>query len=153
MQPKIICKPAFIVVGLKWHGKMNEVDKIPNIWARFPPRGSELCQRVNPSVYYGVMGNGDGQTTEFEYLAGQQVTTCDKLPPGMSSWHLPAQTYAVFSTNLPNLTETLDEIAEEWLPTSGYQRGSGPEFELYEEHFDPSDPKSEMFVYVPIVKG
>ena len=41
-------------------------------------------------------------------------------------------------------------IYETWLMQSDYQRAPGPEFELYDENFDPEDPSSEMYFYVPV---
>lgn len=150
-KPTLISKPAFTVAGINWHGKMADAGQIPQLWEVFPSRAHELRQRVNPLAFYGVMGNSNEQTSEFDYMAGQQVENGDNLPTGMSRWDLPAQTYAVFATTLPKLQATFAEITQ-WLPTSGYQRAPGPEFELYDETFDPNDPEPAMFVYVPVVK-
>ena len=42
---------------------------------------------------------------------------------------------------------------QQWLPTSGYQRAAGPEFELYDEKFNPQDPTATLYLCVPIVSA
>ncbi len=48
------------------------------------------------------------------------------------------------------IMDNFDHIYQEWLPASDYQRQPGPEFELYDERFDPHDPESELDVYISI---
>jgi AraC family transcriptional regulator len=149
MDPKIVSRPAFTVVGLKYRGK-NENKEIPQLWDQLMPRAGEIAGRVNPQVAYGVEGNFDMNSGEFDYLAGFEVSDENAAPAGMSVWRVPEQTYAVFACTLPTLMETMGHIYQTWLPQSGYQHGGGPEFEFYDEHFDPHDDRSTMYLYVPI---
>jgi AraC family transcriptional regulator len=96
------------------------------------------------------MGNYDGNTGEFDYTAACEVDRAAKVPDGMISWHLPSQTYAVFTCTLPTLRATYNTIYQTWLPTSSYRHGAGPEFELYDAQFDPSDANSKMSIYIPV---
>ena len=73
------------------------------------------------------------------------------VPDGMVSWNIPTQTYAVFPSTLPQIGETWTEAYQQWLPQSGYQRAVGPEFELYDEKFNPQDPAAVLYICVPIV--
>lgn len=149
MKPKTTARPAFTVVGVKYRGK-NENNEIPQMWSEFGPRMNEIKHKRNPHVAYGVMGNFDGDTGEFDYVAGFEVTSAAELPEGMVSWEVPEQNYAVFTCTLPTLHDTFHYIYETWLPQSGCQRAEGPEFELYDKSFDPQDKSSEMYVYIPI---
>jgi AraC family transcriptional regulator len=59
MEPQIIAKPAFTVVGLKYRGK-NEHNEIPQLWeSLFPDRVAEIQHKVDPHVSYGVEGKFD----------------------------------------------------------------------------------------------
>lgn len=147
MEPKIISKPAFTVVGVKYHGK-NEKDEIPQMWQAFGPRVCEIKHVAAPHVAYGVCDSPD-ESGKFNYVAGFEVSSTADIPQGMVSWEVPENTYAVFTCTLPTLHETFQHI-ETWLPQSDYQRAPGPEFELYDENFDPEDPSSEMYIYVPV---
>jgi AraC family transcriptional regulator len=150
MEPKIVTKPTFTVVGMKYRGK-NEKNEIPQLWEKFMPRAGEIKQRANP-FGYGVMDNYDEKTGEFDYLAGVEVQNVSDAPEGMESWQVPEQTYAAFPCNLKNIKETFQQIYHEWLPQSGYQRTDGPEFEYYDESFRPDQGKLDLFIYIPVRK-
>jgi AraC family transcriptional regulator len=149
MEPKIISRPAFTVVGLKYHGK-NENNEIPHMWGEFAPRVSEIRHMVSPHVAYGISDNMDDDSGEFDYVAGFEVGSVAEIPGGMVSWDVPENIYAVFACTLPTLHKTFHHVYETWLPNFGYQRTDGPEFELYDESFDAEDPNSEMYIYIPI---
>jgi len=149
MEPKMISRPAFTVVGMKYRGK-NEHGEIPKLWGEFMPREGGIKQKVNPHICYGVMGNYDEGSGEFDYVAGFEVESAADVPEGMVRWNMPEQSYAVFTCTLPTIREAFEHIYHTWLPESGYQRADGPEFELYDERFDPQDPSSEMYVYIPV---
>jgi AraC family transcriptional regulator len=152
MEPKIVKRAAFTVVGMKYHGK-NENNEIPQMWGQFGPRVPEIKHIVDPHVAYGVCDNFDESSSEFDYIAGFEVGSTAEIPEGMVSWDIPEGKYAVFTCTLPTLGETYQYAYYTWLPQSGYQRAAGPEFELYDESFDPKDPSSKMDVYVPIQKA
>lgn len=149
MEPKIVTRPGFTVVGMLYHGK-NEKGEIPQMWGQFIPRVDEIKHKVNPHVAYGVIGNFDESSGEFDYVAGLEVESIAGIPEGMVSWEVPEQTYAVFTCTLPTLMEAFQHAYKTWLPQSGYSRAGGPEFELYDENFDPEDESSEMYIYIPI---
>ena len=149
MEPKIVSRASFTVVGMKYSGK-NENNEIPQLWGEFGPRMGEIKQVANPHLAYGVCDNFDKSSGEFSYIAGFEVDSIAEIPEGMVSWDIPEGEYAVFTCALPTLGETYQHAYHTWLRESGYQRAPGPEFELYDESFDPKDPSSEMDVYIPI---
>ena len=150
MQATIVNRPAFTVVGVKYRGK-NENDEIPQLWeAFFPHQAARIEHKVDPSVSYGVEGRMDPATGEFDYLAGYEVGDANRIPAGMERWDVPAQTYAVFNGTLPRIRELYDGAYHQWLPRSGYRRADGPEFELYDRDFDPTQGKLDMYLYVPV---
>jgi AraC family transcriptional regulator len=120
------------------------------LWRDISPRFEEIEHIVDSDIAYGVMGNMDQEAGEFDYLAGLEVKSTEKIPSGMSSWQVPGQKYAIFSCTLPTLMKTFDHIYGSWLPESEYQRANGPEFELYDEKFNPKDESSVMHLYIPI---
>ena len=72
MEPQLVSKPAFTVVGmLPRHAPWRR--EIPQLWV-----ASALAHGRNPlpepHVSYGVMGNYDTATSQFDYLAGCSVT-------------------------------------------------------------------------------
>lgn len=149
MEPKIVSKPALTVVGMKYRGKPLS-DEIPQLWGAFAARIGEIKHIRNPEIAYGVSDNMDESTGEFDYVAACEVESAADIPEGMVSVDFPAQTYAVFTCTLPTIGETFEYIYRTWLPTSGFRRPRSPEFELYDEDFNPNDPSSELYVYVPV---
>lgn len=149
MQPQIVTKPAFTVVGLRIHTKPMTAE-IPNLWGQFGPRMDEVQHLAEPGASYGLMDNFDQKLSELDYMAGESVVQADDLPAGMTRWDVPANTYAVFEATLPTMGETYGYIYNTWLPTSGYQHAAGPYFERYGESFEPDDPTSKVAIYIPV---
>ncbi|MCU0503866.1 MAG: GyrI-like domain-containing protein [Anaerolineae bacterium] len=149
MEPKIVSRPAFTVVGRLYHGK-NEHGEIPKLWDQSPvPWADEIRDQVMPPLAYGVLDHIDPQTGEFDYLAGYGVERVVDLPEGMIRWDVPAQTYAVFTCTLPTIMDGF-AAARRWFEQSGTQRAAGPEFEFYDEHFMAGD--ATLYIYMPIVR-
>jgi predicted transcriptional regulator YdeE len=149
MQPKIVDRPGFTVVGLKYHGK-NEHNEIPQLWQALMPRVGEIKNMFDDHVAYGISANMDKSSGEFDYIAGFEVSSIKHVPEDMVSFEVPRTKYAVFSTTLPKIGETFDKAHHTWLPESGYQPTGGPEFEAYDERFDPQDPESLFDLYIPV---
>jgi predicted transcriptional regulator YdeE/DNA-binding transcriptional MerR regulator len=148
MEPQIVTKPAFTVTGLRYYGK-NEKDEIKALWGELNTRWHELNHRASPDAYGVCYGEPD-EEGEFEYIAGVDVTDEVEVPEGMVCRSVPAAQYAVFPCTLTTIHETYEHAAKTWLPQSSYEWAQSPDFELYDGHFDPEDPESTMYVYVPI---
>ena len=146
MDVKIVTKPAFTVVGLLYHGK-NENQEIGALWGQFNQRMEEIKNVVDGA--FGVCGASEPDGT-FKYVAGMAVSSYDKLPEEMTVWQVPEQQYAVFPTTLPAVGETYRYAFETWLPQSGHEYTQGPDFEYYDEEFNPQDANSIFHIYVPI---
>ncbi len=156
MEPKIVNKPAFTVVGLPFTGFISsspyengdQNNEIGAVWDEFNARAEEIPHLHGPA--YGLcfaMPNDQ----EPWYIAGGEVEKVTELPSGMMSKTVPAQRYAVFPCTLGTLGETYRYITEEWQPASGTTHADAPDFECYDQDFDPADPKSmKLSVYWPI---
>jgi predicted transcriptional regulator YdeE len=151
MEPQIVKKPAMTLVGLKLHGKLEGMD-LQGLWTNFGPRMAEI-PGGDANVCYGAMDHYNEATGEFDYLAACEAQGGAAAPTGMVSWNIPAQMYAVFPCTLPNIGEAWTTAYQQWLPTSGYQHAAGPELEVYDEKFNPQDPASTLYLYVPIVSA
>lgn len=153
MQPKIIQKEGFSVIGLEYYGA-NTDGEIPAMWGELNKRIQEIPNRVNSNTCYGVCSPVEKLAEEFKffYLAGVEVTRTDQIPEGMVAKSVPAAQYAVFSHkgSPDNLDQTYEYIMGTWLPNSGYEQVMSPDFELYDQRFNPESEDSEMFIYIPI---
>jgi AraC family transcriptional regulator len=144
LRPQFITKDAFTVAGLRIRTKPKSPE-IPKLWDEFVPRMNEMQHLSEPYVSYGVMASADNT---LDYMAGKPVDDVTELPDGMSAWQIDGQTYAVFETTLPKLSETFDDIFTSWLPSSDYKQAEGPLLERYGETFSPENPV--VSIYIPI---
>jgi AraC family transcriptional regulator len=148
MEPEIVKKPAFSVVGLMYFGK-NENNEIPQVWQDYLPRTGEIEGKLGCA--YGLCGDV-AEGGRFQYMAGHEVENLDAIPEGMERWDVPAQQYAVFPCTLQTIHETYEYIFKTWFIQSEYERGDGPDFEFYSEEFDAATGKENLYIYMPVKK-
>lgn len=148
MEPEIVSKPTFTIVGMKYRGK-PEGDEIPSLWREFKPRIREIKNLTPSDESYGVMDNYDEKTGQFDYVSAVEVSKVVDVPEGMMSWDIPANKYATLEFKFSEIQQAFQNIYR-WIPESGNERAPGPEFEYYPPEFDPDDPDSRMQIYIPI---
>ena len=155
MEPKIITKPPFTIVGLRYFGK-NENNEIPELWTQFNQRMEELGGLKNETgeAAIGLCITPDDEPLEgaFEYVAGLPVTEVEEVPEDFVVRHVPEQTYAVFAHkgDMAGLSKTYEYIYETWLPQSDYELAQKMDFEYYDEDFKNFAPDSVFYIYIPI---
>lgn len=147
MEPRIIYKPAFRVVGFSQNGEGEEKDT-ESLWDQLSARYREI-PGADPDVGYGVHRQTDHV---HRYLAGLAVWQDGPLPEDMSFEAFEAHAYAVFhhrgrSDKLP---DTVKKVFEEWLPAAGKTPLDGFYFEFYDDHFQPNSVDSIIFIWIPI---
>ncbi|HEY9122019.1 MAG TPA: GyrI-like domain-containing protein [Brevefilum sp.] len=147
MEPQIVYKPAFTIVGIPHDGKSLERD-MDALWDQLAKRYAEL-PHVDPDQGFGVHNFSDDG---HNYLAGFAAYRDGVLPPGMVEQRIGENAYAVFihRGSLASIPETMTRIFEGWLPGSGYQLASDYFFECYDDRFNPGSPDSVVFVFVPV---
>ncbi|MBN2044876.1 MAG: effector binding domain-containing protein [Anaerolineales bacterium] len=151
MKVEIKTLPAFTTAGMKYVGK-NENNQIAAMWQEIGPRWGEINNPAKPyERAFGICGEME-EDGSFTYLAGIQVDKVEDLPADLNSWEVPENTYAVFPCTLRDIHKTYQYAHSTWMPENGYKRADGPDFEYYGEHFDPADPESILYVYIPVKK-
>ena len=153
MEPRIVTKPAFYVVGMQYVGK-NPDNEIAKMWQEFIPRMNEP-ERIKPQMSYGlcdssIEGLEDG---EFEYVAGVEVAGPDAaVPEGLVLRSVPERKYAIFTHQgtLDTLGETYQNIYDTWLPQSGLEVAGLFDMEVYDQDFIPDSPDSKLYIYVAV---
>jgi predicted transcriptional regulator YdeE len=146
---KIVSLDRFLAVGMPYLGK-NEHSEISAMWGVFTQRMGELKHVMGkPLPSYGIcLPNAEGLV---DYVAALPVTKLEDIPTGMRGLEVPAQTYAVFAAHgLKDIMVTYDRILKDWMPSSGYQPGDGPDFEYYLADWE--NPESIVYIYFPVKK-
>ncbi len=155
MEPKIVDRSETPVIGLEQAYDQNSKASIPDIWRRLTERIDEIPGR-KPNLAYGIIEPHDPREGRFLYFAAVAVDSLAAVPEGMVGKTLPAQRYAVFTHKLQSsdiaadIEPTLQYIWGTWLPQSGYDRTGAPDFELYDERFDPVTLSGEIDFFIPI---
>jgi AraC family transcriptional regulator len=132
------------------HGFDGAATTIPAQWQAFRELGAVPGQRG--STTYGVVCGSTPETRTFEYMCAAEVAAFEALPRELGRMRIPAQRYAVFTHrgHVSGLRATWDAIWQDWLPRSGQHPADTPDFELYDERFDPRTGSGEIEIWFPI---
>ncbi len=125
-------------------------------WQTLMKRQDEIKDRL-PTAFYGITASPSGNFTEetLNFIAGIPVSSANNVPSGMIAHHFPAQQVAMFDVAVidkETVLRTIDYIYGYWLPNSPYTRGSGSDYELFDEHDGFIDPGSGSRYVIPIIK-
>jgi len=123
---------------------------IPNQWQRFHQSVGDIPQRIG-NVAYGVCCNGD-DSGNFDYIAGVEVSDFSDLPREFARVRIPEQKYAVFThaEHVSTIRRTVNTIWNHWLPVSGFKAADAPNFERYDEKFDPATGNGGLEIWIPV---
>jgi AraC family transcriptional regulator len=141
---------ALLIAGLGERYRFESALGIPQQWVRFQQYIGNIPGQVGNTAY-GVCCNADG-TGNFDYIAGVEVSSFDDLPTEFARIRIPAQRYAVFShrEHISRMRATVYTIWNQWLPASGCRHADAPDFERYDERFDPRTGTGTVEVWLPI---
>jgi len=125
-----------LLAGLRRHHPFAEAAKvIPEQWRQFRAIG-RIDGRVGTTAY-GVMCGAapDG----FEYMCAVEVESFAGLPEHLGRMRIQAQDYAVFlhQGQVSSIRATWEGIYRWLSETTGYESAHKPDFEVYDESFDP----------------
>jgi AraC family transcriptional regulator len=123
---------------------------IPSQWQQFHQKVGDIPDRVG-NIAYGVCCNGD-DSGNFDYIAGVEVSDFSDLPREFFRARIPEQKYAVFthSEHISTIRRTVNTIWNHWLPISGFKAADAPNFERYDEKFDPATGNGGLEIWIPV---
>lgn len=157
MEPKIVAKPAFKAVGLAGRFAKDATGGIPALWERFGAQEGEIENPVGGHYLGLCLG---GQDDDFTYVAAREVADLKSVPEGLTGYEVEGQTYAVFTVSLTKaepigkqMGRAYKYIWDSWLPASDYDFAEAPDFEYYDERFDPAAMTGEVDIYIPVRKA
>ena len=142
-----------LIAGMSSRYTFETNEGIPALWQAFIPYIGNIPGQVG-GVTYGVCCNPDADGS-FEYIAGVEVKSRDRLPASFRCVELEPQRYAVFehSGHISTLHQTFYSIWNGWLPTSGFNAVDAPEFERYSEDYDPVTGTGVLEIWLPVEKS
>jgi AraC family transcriptional regulator len=150
--PRFESAKAMLVAGVgeRYNFCDNGGANIPNQWQLYHQKVGDIPDRVG-NIAYGVCCNGD-DSGNFDYIAGVEVSDFSDLPREFARVRIPAQRYVVFrhTEHISTIRRTVGTIWNQWLPQSGLRVADAPNFERYDEKFDPSTGNGGLEIWVPV---
>jgi AraC family transcriptional regulator len=148
--PRFATGKPLLIAGLGERYTCESGAAIPGQWQRFHQAEPGIPGRIG-KVAYGVCCNGD-DSGNFDYIAGVEVADFSDLPREFSRVRIPEQRYAVFShrDHISTIRRTVNTIWNHWLPASGLTAADAPNFERYDENFDPETGNGGLEIWIPV---
>ncbi|MDA9421996.1 MULTISPECIES: AraC family transcriptional regulator [Bradyrhizobium] len=148
--PRFETAKAFLVAGPAERVSCDNGAMIPGLWQRFHQEVADIPARVG-NVAYGVCCNGD-DAGNFDYIAGVEVADFSDLPRRFARIRISEQRYAVFThtEHVASIRRTVNTIWNQWLPASGLKAADAPNFERYDERFDPATGNGGFEIWLPV---
>ena len=152
MEPKIISKDQFKIVGVKRRFKA-ERQNFDNIWNDFMKQYDEIKARCIDNGFYGINFEPDENNFQ-DYMAGIAVDKDFQNPNDKLTEHIqPPSLYAVFQCKVKNIGETYMKIFSEWANNSQYTVNDKkvPCYDYYPPNTTREDDK--VLLYISVIKN
>jgi len=148
--PRFETGRTLLIAGLAHRYSFETCHEIPAQWQRFVPYIGNLPGQVG-TIAYGVRKDSD-EAGNLDYLCGVEVSSFDEVPEGLSTVRIPARRYAVFRhrDHVSTIRETHAAIWTAWLPGSGHDVADAPDFERYDDRFDPQSGCGGVEIWIPL---
>lgn len=156
MEPQIVKRKAFRVIGLGESFSDNSFEAIAEFWNHFIARMDEIKNPIAKETFGMCLPNHPHvkkrDENHFVYIPCMPVEKTAPIPEGMVDLEVPANTYAVFTHKGPIslFPHTINYVWGTWMLENQNLRAEGPDFELYDERFQFEDPKTEIDIWIPI---
>ena len=159
MNPKIIDKDAFAVIGISARtSNRKEVTAdgvIGPAWARFFQESllTKIPHKADQNIVAVYADYASDHNGEYTYVLGARVTSDAQVPPGMVVKKIPAQKFAVFTSEKGPASKVVPQL---WMKINSLPKTAVGGDRLYKADFEiydlrASDPENlQMDVYVGI---
>lgn len=149
-EPRIENGRVLLIAGLTERYRSETVQNIPSQWQRFAQHIGHVPGQVG-NVAYGVCANTD-EDGNMEYVSGVEVSSFTDVPQELSRLRIPEKKYTVFTHrgHISGIGNTWNAIWNQWLPKSGRQADDAPDFERYDDRFDPKTGTGDVEIWIPL---
>lgn len=148
--PRIAETPLLLIAGLSRRYTPTTMAGIPSQWQQFAPYIGHVPTQMG-SEAYGACINTDGEGN-MEYLCGVAVSSFDGIPQEFATLRIPPQRYAVFTHegHIYSIRATWQAVFTTGLPDLGERIADAPDFEKYDDRFDPRTGNGTVEIWIPL---
>lgn len=153
LTPRLVTGAPMLLAGTR---KVHPIDKafetIPAQWVAFAAMMGQIPDRV-PGAQFGIVC-GATANESLEYMCAVEVRSFDNFPDGMGRLKVPSADYAVFAHagTAADVAQSWRAIWQDWLPPSGYEAAETPDFERYDDQYDPQTGAGGIEIWFPVVR-
>ena len=150
LEPRIEQGRLLLVAGLSERCTPETRQRIPFQWQRFVPFIGNIPGEVS-GVTYGIVADAD-EEGNIDYITGVEVKSFENIPKELRCIRIPEQKYAVFTHtgHISAIRNTWDAILSSWMPQAGNVVVDAPEFERYDNRFDPKTGNGTVEIWIPV---
>jgi AraC family transcriptional regulator len=149
--PRFVDGEQMLIAGI---GRRHSARAVP-AGVSAQQRRFELLRHRMPNrigtTSFGVRCNADDQGN-LDYICAVEVADLARVSAEFYRVRIAPQRYAVFQhrANVSDVRGTFHSIWNRWLPGSGYDLVEAPDFERYDERFDPATGEGGLEIWVPV---
>jgi AraC family transcriptional regulator len=156
LTPRYVELPPLLLAGMREPLNEQSAQTIPVLWQKFAPYIGKIPHQQGNMVAYGLcVRSSESSNGSYYYMAACEVSEFSDLRAELSPLIVPAYKYAVFAheTHVSCIKETIDQVFDQWLPTSGFTHNAQSIhfFERYGEDYNPEAGVGGMEIWLPIV--
>jgi predicted transcriptional regulator YdeE len=142
-------RPMLLAGIRRKHSFASMAKGLPDQWHEFEKLPT-LPEQVGMTAYGAICG-GDTKAQTMEYMCAVEVKSFDAVPKELGRMRVPAARYAVFlhEGNVRTIQQTWKQVFD-WLPKSGMQSNQTPDFEVYDERFDPATGEGGVEIWLGV---
>jgi AraC family transcriptional regulator len=143
-------RPMLLAGIRRFHDFVTAGETVGRQWREFE-RLDPIPGRVGGHAF-GAMCQTDPENQRYEYMCAAEVSDFEALPAELGRMRVPEAHYAVFthSGHISSISDTWRAIITEWVPNAGIELRQSPDFELYDERFDPKTEAGEVEIWIPL---
>ncbi|HET9844077.1 MAG TPA: GyrI-like domain-containing protein [Gammaproteobacteria bacterium] len=153
IEPHIVSREPFTVVGLEYKGPMKNMVDIPKLWHLFNDRIQEIENKMAEDRLYGVFYQTPSQraTSEMTYMACVPVSHDQEIPEGMISKEVQGGKFAALTHKGPisDIVQSIDFL-HSWILGSEFEFDQRESYELYDNRFQYESADSEFDIFLAI---
>ncbi len=153
LEPEFRRGGGFTVAGPGGDFVVGDTPGINALWKVFVEQLEN--EGLVPEITYGICQSASPETLpqkSLHYMAGYQIDPKCDPPPGMEKIYVPEGEYAVFlhRGHISDFDATVRYIWQCWIPRSGCELADTPDFELYDDRFNPDSLEGEVEIWAPL---